>query len=84
MALLASRIVHRRTTISAPGEVLDTLAAEAKRRGVSLNAILAEAVGEKAAGLRAARRPRLGLGTSTDGRAAATVAAEPVAHPPAG
>jgi hypothetical protein len=82
--LLASRIVHRRTTISAPKDVLDTLAAEARRRGVSLNVILAEAVSEKAAGLRAARRPRLGVGASTDGRAAAVVAAEPVAHPPAG
>jgi hypothetical protein len=76
--------MHRRTTIAAPAEVLDTLAAEAKRRGVSLNTILTEAVSEKAAGLRAARRPRLGIGASTDARCAAEVTAEPVAHPAAG
>jgi hypothetical protein len=81
-ALLASCIMHRRTTVSAPSEALDTLEAEARRRGVSLTTVLAEAVSEKAAALRAARRPRLGLGASTDGRSAAELAGEPVAHPP--
>jgi hypothetical protein len=74
--------MHRRTTVSAPAEALDTLQAEARRRGVSLTALLSEAVVEKAESLRAQRRPRLGLGSSTDGRSAAAVAAEPVARPP--
>jgi hypothetical protein len=74
--------MNRRTTISAPAEALDTLAAEANRRGVSLTTVLAEAVSEKAAALRSARRPRLGTGSSTDGRSAAEVAAEPISHPP--
>lgn len=74
--------MHRRTTVSAPAEALDTLEAEARRRGVSLTTVLAEAVSEKAAALRSARRPRLGVGRSTDGRSAAEVTAEPVARPP--
>jgi hypothetical protein len=75
--------MNRRTTVAAPAEALDILGAEARRRGASLTAVLAEAVTEKAAALRAARRPRLGLGTSTDGRSAADVTADPIAHPPA-
>jgi hypothetical protein len=73
----------RRTTVAADSEALDTLAGEARRRGVPLTAVLAEAVQEKAASIRSARRPRLGLGRSTDGRSAAEVTAEPVAEPPA-
>lgn len=61
---------------------LDTLEAEARRRGVALTAVLAEAVDEKAAALYRARRPRLGLGRSTDGRSAAELTAEPVAETP--
>ena len=70
--------MNRRTTVSAPAEALDTLEAEARRRGVSLTTVLAEAVSKKAS----ARRPRLGVGASTDGRSAAEVASEPVALPP--
>ena len=73
----------RRTTVSADHEALDTLEAEARRRGVSLSALLAEAVDEKAETIRAARRPRVGLGRSRDGRSAAELTAEPVAEPPA-
>ena len=73
----------RRTTVSADHEALDTLEAEARRRGVSLSALLAEAVDEKAESIRAARRPRVGLGRSRDGRSAAELTAEPVAEPPA-
>jgi hypothetical protein len=80
--MLASCITMRRTTVTADDDVLDTLAAEARRRGVPLNAVLVEAVEEKAASLRATRRPRVGLGRSSDGRSAAQVAAEPVAPPP--
>jgi hypothetical protein len=74
--------MNRRTTVSAPVEALDALQAEAVRRGVSLTTLLAEAVSEKAASLRSGRRPRLGVGASTDGRSAATVAGEPVARAP--
>lgn len=71
----------RRTTVAARADSLDTLQSEARRRGVSLSAILAEAVDEKAAALRR-RRPRLGIGRSTDGLSAAELTSEPVAHPP--
>jgi hypothetical protein len=72
----------RRTTVAARRSSLDTLQAEARRRGVSLTTVLAEAVDEKAAAVRDARRPRLGLGRSTDGLSAAQLTAEPVAEPP--
>jgi hypothetical protein len=61
---------------------LDTLAAEAHRRGVALTVVLAEALDEKAAALHSSRRPRVGLGRSTDGLSAAELTAEPVAEPP--
>jgi Ribbon-helix-helix protein, copG family len=80
--MLASRITMRRTTVTADEAALATLAAEARRRGVSLSAVLAEAVADKAAAIRAARRPRVGLGRSRDGRSAADVTAEPIAEPP--
>jgi hypothetical protein len=73
----------RRTTVNAPAEDLDTLAAEAARRGVPLTVILAEAIVEKASSLRQTRRPRLGTGAS-GGRSegARGMTAEPVAHEP--
>ena len=80
--MLASRIMHRRTTVNARVEALTTLEAEARRRDVPLTAVLAEAVEEKAASIRAGRRPRVGVARSTDGRSAAQVAAEPVARQP--
>jgi hypothetical protein len=73
----------RRTTVAAKRSSLDTLEAEARRRGVTLTAVLAEAIDEKARALHAARRPRLGIARSTDGLSAAEVTAEPIAHPPA-
>jgi hypothetical protein len=73
----------RRTTVAADREALDTLEAEARRRGISLTVILAEAVEDKAESIRSARRPRVGLGRSTDGRSAAELTADPVAEPPA-
>jgi hypothetical protein len=72
----------RRTTLAAKRSSLDTLEAEARRRGVALTAVLAEAVDEKAAALHRSRRPRFGLGRSTDGLSAAELTAEPVAEPP--
>jgi hypothetical protein len=75
--------MHRRTTVTASSDSLDTLEAEARRLGLSLSAVLAQAVDEKAAAIRASRRPRVGVARSTDGLSAAQVAAEPVAHPPA-
>jgi len=73
----------RRTTVAADRQALDTLEAEARRRGISLTVILAEAVEDKAESIRSARRPRVGLGRSTDGRSAAELTADPVAEPPA-
>jgi hypothetical protein len=81
--MLASRIMMRRTTVKADGEALASLEAEARRRGVSLSTVLAEAIEEKAAAIRAARRPRVGVAASSDGRAAAELASRPVARPPA-
>jgi hypothetical protein len=81
--MLASHIMMRRTTVTADEAALDTLAAEARRRGVALTAVLAEAVEDKAESIRAARRPRIGIGRSSDGRSAAELTAEPVAEPPA-
>lgn len=72
----------KRTTLSAPRDVLATLEEEARRREVPLNTVLAEVVEEKATRLRDARRPRLGLGRSSDGATAAAVTANPVARPP--
>jgi hypothetical protein len=61
----------RRTTVSARTESLATLEAEADRRGVSLTAVIAEAIDEKAEALRARRRPRVGVGESFAGSPAA-------------
>lgn len=82
--MLASCIIMKlkRTTVAASRDSLATLEAEAGRRGVSLSALLAEAVEEKAAAIRAARRPRVGMGRSSDGRSARELASEPVARPP--
>jgi hypothetical protein len=70
-----------RTTVTADMSDLDTLRAEADRRGTTLSEVLAEAVTEKAAALRRRRRPRVGVARSTDGRSASEVAADPIAHP---
>jgi hypothetical protein len=75
--------MNRRTTVSAEAEALATLEAEARRKGRSLNSLLAEAVEEKAVAIRRKRKPRLGVGHSSDGRSAAETATEPVARPPA-
>jgi Ribbon-helix-helix protein, copG family len=80
--MLESRIMNRRTTVSANPEDLATLENEARRRGSSLSAVLAEAVEEKAIAIKGAHRPRLGLGRSTDGVSAAQTASKPVARPP--
>jgi hypothetical protein len=56
----------RRTTVAARVDSLATLEAEADRRGVSLTAVIAEAIDEKADSLRARRRPRVGVVDSQD------------------
>ena len=71
-----------RTTVTAPRADIDTLRAEAERRGVSLTVVLAEAVNDKAVALRQRRRPAVGVARSTDGRSAAEVSSEPIARPP--
>lgn len=67
----------------APTRDLQTLEAEAQRRGVSLATVLREVLEEKARAIRTRRRPHVGMGRSTDGRSAREVASEPVAEPPA-
>jgi hypothetical protein len=79
--MVESCIMNRRTTVSADAEALATLEGEARRRGDSLSAVLAEAVEEKAQAIRKRRRPRLGLGRSSDGKSAAELASEPVSRP---
>jgi len=80
--MLASRIVDRtrRTTVTVSDESLRTLEAEARRRRQPVAEVLREAVDEKASSLRSARRPRVGIARSSDGRSAAEVTAEPVAN----
>lgn len=75
-------MMKMRTTVTAPRSDLETLRAEAARRGVPLNVVLAEAVAEKATSIRKRRRPQVGVARSTDGRSAAEVASEPVARAP--
>ena len=72
----------RRTTVAAPIDALATLESEARRRGTSLSAVVAEAITDKATEIRTSRRPRLGIGRSTDGLRAADVTADPIAEPP--
>lgn len=79
---LAASTDTRRTTVAAKRASLDTLAAEARRRGVSLSTVMAEAIDEKARTLHAARRPRFGVARSTDGLSAAELTGKPIAHPP--
>lgn len=73
---------QRRTTVLLDEDVLATLGFEAKRRNVSVAELVREAVDAQLIGLRAARRPRVGVARATDGRSAAEVTAEPVADAP--
>ncbi len=57
----------QRTTIAAEAEDLETLRAEAKRRGVSLAVLAGEILAGEAAELRRARSPRVGVGRSGTG-----------------
>ncbi|HEY1238288.1 MAG TPA: ribbon-helix-helix protein, CopG family [Solirubrobacterales bacterium] len=75
-------MMQKRTTVTAPADALATLEADARRRGLSLTAVLAEAVNEKAASIRNGRRPRVGIARSTDGRSAREVTSEPIAESP--
>jgi hypothetical protein len=73
----------RRTTVAARTDSLDTLQREAERRGISLSALLAEAVDEKAEAIRKKRRPRLGIAGSEGRSAGAAILTEnPVADDP--
>ena len=57
----------QRTTVAADAEVLALLREEAKRRGVSFSVLAGEILADKAAELRRALRPRLGIGRSGSG-----------------
>jgi Ribbon-helix-helix protein, copG family len=73
----------RRTTVTAPRDDLATLEAEADRRGISLTAIIAEAIEEKATSLRVKRNPRLGIvGSGGRSPGARQITSEPIAHEP--
>lgn len=62
----------RRTTVTAEVDDLLLLKEEARRRGLSLAAVLREAVAEKANEVRKTRpRPRFGLFSSNDGQSIA-------------
>jgi len=57
----------QRATVAAEQEDLETLRTEAERRGVSFAVLAGEILSEKAAELRRARRPRVGVGRSGTG-----------------
>ncbi|HSR67514.1 MAG TPA: hypothetical protein VLU25_06195 [Acidobacteriota bacterium] len=65
----------QRTTVAAEEGVLEALRREAQRRGVSFATLVGELLAKKAAELRRARRPRIGIGHSGSG-----VAQESVDH----
>jgi hypothetical protein len=66
----------RRTTLAADGDDLTLLESEARRRGVSLAQVLRELVAREADELRRTRRPRFGVGRSSEGAAQAAAADE--------
>ena len=72
----------QRTTVAAEAEVLETLKAEAARRGVSLAVLAGEILAERATELRRSRRPRIAVGHSGTGVAQESVDHEdlPAAH----
>jgi hypothetical protein len=63
----------QRTTVAAEREDLETLRTEAQRRGISLASLTGEILSERAAELRRARRPRVGIGRSGNGVSQASV-----------
>lgn len=75
-----------RTTVSLDADDLAVLRDEARRRGVSLSAVLQQALAREARALRSSRRPRTGVvrsGDSAVGRRASERPDEPAsAHPP--
>lgn len=75
-------MVQRRTTVLVDEDALATLGFEAKRRSVPLAELLREAIDDKVMTLRTARRPRVGVARSSDGRSAADMTGDPVAHDP--
>ena len=70
----------RRTTVAAEGDDLAILEQEARRRGVSLAAVLREAVAREANALRRQAAPRFGI-VRGDGSATGRIAADE--HAPA-
>jgi hypothetical protein len=70
----------RRITVRLADDVFAALAAAARQREVSPEALLTEAVEEKLA--RIQPRPRVGVGRSVDARSAAEETASPVAELP--
>jgi len=56
--------MKRKTTLTVAAADLETIRAEAARRGVSLNVVLSDISADRAAEIRSRRRPRLGIGGS--------------------
>jgi len=75
-------MVQRRTTVLVDEDALATLGFEAKRRNVPLAELLREAIDDKVVTLRTARRPRVGVARSSDGRSASDMTGDPVADDP--
>lgn len=75
-------MVQRRTTVLVDEAALATLGFEAKRRSVPLAELLREAIDDKVLTLRTARRPRVGVARSSDGRSARDMTGDPVADDP--
>lgn len=67
----------RRTTVAADADDLAVLAGEARRRGVSLDKVLGEAMAEKADDVRRGRRPRAGMFSGGGYRIAETLDQQP-------
>jgi hypothetical protein len=59
--MLASRIMDKRTTVSASEDDYLVLEHEARRRGVPVGYLLREAVVKYVEGLRTSRKPRFGV-----------------------
>ena len=58
--------MKQRTTLTADADDLETLRSEARRLGISLNAVLQGVVSQKAEEIQRAKRPRVGLYRSGD------------------
>jgi hypothetical protein len=78
--MLASRIMDKRTTVSASEDDYLVLEHEARRRGVSVGYLLREAVVKYVTGLRTSRTPRFGIAKGDPGLSQESVDDEDAPH----